>query len=74
MRLGFDSWVGMFPGEGNGYPLQYPCLKNSIDRRAWWATALEVTKSGTCLKDLHFRFLSSAFQADSLPSEPPGNT
>ena len=25
------------PGEGNGYPLQYSCLENSIDRGAWWA-------------------------------------
>ena len=27
------------PGEGNGNPLQYSSLENSIDRRAWWATA-----------------------------------
>ena len=26
-----------FPGEGNGYPLQYSCLENSIDREAWLA-------------------------------------
>ena len=30
--------VGRSPGEGNGYPLQYSCLENSIDRGAWWAT------------------------------------
>ena len=24
--------------KGNGYPLQYSCLKNSMDRGAWWAT------------------------------------
>ena len=24
-----------FPGEGNGYPLQDSCLKNSMDRKAW---------------------------------------
>ena len=23
------------PGESNGYPLQYSCLENSIDRGAW---------------------------------------
>ena len=28
---------GKFPGEGNGYPLQYSCLDNSMDRGAWWA-------------------------------------
>ena len=25
------------PGERNGYPLQYSCLENSMDREAWWA-------------------------------------
>ena len=29
---------GRCPGEENGYPLQYSCLENSIDRGAWWAT------------------------------------
>ena len=27
--------LGRFPGEGNGYPLQYSCLENSMDRGAW---------------------------------------
>ena len=27
--------LGRLPGEGNGYPLQYTCLKNRIDRVAW---------------------------------------
>ena len=34
-----------FPGEGNGYPLQYSCLDNSMDRGAWQATVHEVAKS-----------------------------
>ena len=29
---------GGSPGEGNGYPFQYSCLENSVDRRAWQAT------------------------------------
>ena len=29
---------GRSPGEGNGNPLQYSCLENPKDRRAWWAT------------------------------------
>ena len=33
---------GRSPGEGNGTPLQYSCLENSIDR-AWWATIHGVT-------------------------------
>ena len=32
------------PGEGNGYPLQYSCLENSVDRGAWRATVHGVTK------------------------------
>ena len=30
---------GRSPGRGNGNPLQYPCLENSMDRGAWWAVA-----------------------------------
>ena len=41
------------PGEGNGTPLQYYCLGNSMDRRAWWATVHAVTKSQTRLKHAH---------------------
>ena len=29
---------GRAPGEGNSNPLQYSCLENFMDRRAWWAT------------------------------------
>ena len=34
-------------GEGNGNPLQYSCLENSMDREAWWATVHGVSKSRT---------------------------
>ena len=27
--------LGGFPGEGNGYPLQYSCLENSMDREGF---------------------------------------
>ena len=27
-------------GGGNGNPLQYSCLENSMDRGAWWATGV----------------------------------
>ena len=30
--------LGRSPGEGNGNSLQYFCLENPMDRRAWWAT------------------------------------
>ena len=38
---------GCFPGEGNGYPLQYSCPGNPMDRGAWRATVHRVTKSWT---------------------------
>ena len=38
---------GRFPGEGNGNPLQYSCLENSMDRGAWQDIVHEVTESGT---------------------------
>ena len=34
-------------GEGNGNPLQYSCLENSVDRGAWWAAVHGVTQSWT---------------------------
>ena len=39
--------LGRSPGEGNGYPLQYSCLKNIKDREAWWATVHGVAKNQT---------------------------
>ena len=43
--------LGRSPGEGNGNPLHYSCLENSMDRGAWWATVHGVTKSWTQLSD-----------------------
>ena len=37
--------LGRSPGEGNGNPLQYSCLDNSMDRGAWWAAVHGVAKS-----------------------------
>jgi len=41
---------GRSPGEGNGNPLQYSCLENLMDRKAWWATVHGVAKSWTRLR------------------------
>ena len=35
---------GRSPNKGNGNTLQYSCLGNSMDRRAWWATVHGVEK------------------------------
>ena len=45
--MGLIPGSGRSPGVGNGNPLQYSCLENSIDREAWPATVHGVTKSGT---------------------------
>ena len=37
--------LGRYPGEGNGNPRQYSCLKNPMDSGAWQATVHGVTKS-----------------------------
>ena len=37
-RPEFYPWGRRSPGEGNGYPLHYSCLENSMDRGVWWAT------------------------------------
>ena len=42
---------GRSPGEGNGYPLQYSCLENSMDAGAWWATVRGGAKSRTGMSD-----------------------
>jgi len=39
--------------EGNGNPLRYSCLENSMDKGAWWATIHGVIKSRTQLTDSH---------------------
>ena len=52
--LGSVPGLRRSPGEGNGYPLQYSCLENAMDRGAWWVTVHGVTKSWTRLSDKHF--------------------
>ena len=36
---------GRFPGEENGNPFQNSCLRNLMNRGAWWATVHGVTES-----------------------------
>ena len=43
--LGLIPGLGRSPGEGNGNPLQYSCLENSMDRGAWQATVHGIAKS-----------------------------
>ena len=45
--LGSIPGSGISPRERNGYPLQYSCLENPIDRQSWWGTVHGVAKSQT---------------------------
>ena len=47
--VGSIAESGRAPGEGNGNPLQYSCLENSMGRRAWRATVHGVAESQTQL-------------------------
>ena len=57
--LGSIPGSGRFPGEGNGNPLQYSCLENPMNGRAWWATIHGVANSQTRLRDFTFTFTTN---------------
>ena len=43
--VGSFPGLGRSPGEGNGNPLQYSCLENSMERGAWWVIVHGVAES-----------------------------
>ena len=59
---------GRAPGERNGSPLQYSCLENPMDRRAWRATVHGATKSQTQLSGFHFTWLLGLGELKALQS------
>ena len=59
------------PGEGNGYPLQYSCLENHMERGAWWATVHGVTLSTHTLLLLIIFSLSLMSPVPKALSDPP---
>ena len=48
--MGSIPGSGRSPGGGDGNPLHYSCLKNPMDRGAWWDTVQRVAESWTQLK------------------------
>ena len=44
---GLIPGLGKSPGGGNGHPLRYSCLRNPMDRGAWWAAVHGIAKSWT---------------------------
>ena len=63
---GLIPGLGRFPGEGNSYPLQYPCLENPMDRGASRDTVHGVAKSWTQLSELIYNVLVSDLQQNDL--------
>ena len=60
--------LGRSSGDGNGNPLQYPCLENSMDGGAWYATVRGIAKSQTQLSDFTFRVpYTGGTSGDSCP-------
>ena len=54
--MGLISELERFPGKQNSYPLQYSCLQNSMDRRAWRAIVHRAEKSQTQLSIWHIEY------------------
>ena len=53
-------------GEGNGNPLQYSCLENSMDGEAWWATVHGIANSWTWLSNFTGSLITYCYQAVQL--------
>ena len=49
--MGLIPGSGRSPGKGNGNPVQYSCLENSMGRGAWWDVVHAMAKSWTWLCD-----------------------
>ena len=60
----FLEFVSPLFGEGNGTPLQYPCLENPVDGGVWWVAVHEVAKSQTRLSDFTFSFHFPALEKE----------
>ena len=53
--------LGKDPGEGNGNPLQYSCLENSMNRGAWKATSMRLQRVGHDLATSTFTLVCLAY-------------
>ena len=58
------------PKQGNGNPLQYPCLENPLDRGTWRNTVHEVAKMCETAKSENFGDEKTSFKEDSWETTP----
>ena len=65
--------LGKYPGEGNGNPLQYSCLENSMDRGAWQATVHGVTKASEMTERSYLNPAKKKINHDQMASTPQRN-
>ena len=63
--LGSIPGSGIFPGGGNGNPLQYSCLGNPVDRGAWWATICESVEMDMTKRLTHHHHHHLSYMAKS---------
>ena len=61
---------GRPPGGGHGNPVQYSCLKNSMDRGAWWTTIQRIAKSWTQLINYACKKLLAIFVKKEMIALP----
>ena len=65
--LGSIPGLGRSPGEGNGNPLQYSCLQNSMGIGAWRAIVHGVTKSDKAADfTFHFQAITKIHQTTHI--------
>ena len=64
---GSVSGLGRSPGEGNGNPLQYSCLRNRMDRGVWWATVHGAAKDLDTIEWLNNNKTTALNNTEELP-------
>ena len=65
-NMGVKPGLGRSPGVGNGNPLRYSCLENSMDRGAWWATVHGLTELDMNEHTQAYIFMKNSYSESKL--------